>query len=326
MATSRNWVFTVNNPVTPNLFRSTTQFKFVVGALEQGSTIHYQGYLELTTSRSMTTLKSIFSDQNPPPHLEKRLGTRQQAIRYVLKTYLEELPKWTGLLLISQELEFIGLSELNGTIQSTLPALIIFGLSGTSSDLIDLSCQKRTVKERLQHVKAKIQNGASELEIANEDFELYIKYARTFNRFALLCSVPRSNKTKLIVIQGPTGSGKSHYSRERFPEAFWKPRNLWWDGYSGQKAVIIDEYYGWLPYDLLLRLGDQYPLQVENKGGSINFNSEYVVFTTNKHPSNWYANVYFEAFVRRVEEWIVIKDREDIVISDNYLNTQFINC
>jgi len=325
MTTSRNWIFTLNNPTTKELFQSTRQLKFVVAVLERGSTTHYQGYLELTTSRSMTSVKSIFSTRNPAPHLEKRLGSRTQAIQYVLKTCQGELSNSTLSWHSSQELEYAPLTETTSLISLTLPGLILFGFSGTSSDLVELASQPKTVKQRLQKVKEKIQAGASELEIANDDFELYIKYARTFNRYALLCSKPREEKTKIIVIQGPTGSGKSHYSRQRFPNAFWKPRNLWWDGYSGQNAVIIDEYYGWLPYDLLLRLGDKYPLQVEYKGGSINFNSEYVVITCNKHPSTWYANVYFEAFIRRVEEWIVIKEIGDIVVSDNYANTQFIN-
>jgi len=325
MTTSRNWVFTINNPITRDLFRSTVQLKFVVGALERVSTLHYQGYLELTTSRSMTSVKSIFSDANPPPHLEKRLGTRAQAIQYVLKNYQAALLISTQLWLISPELEFVSITGTDTSIQSQLPGLIIFGFSGTSSDLVGLGLPKTSVKQRLAKVKEKLQNGASELEIANEDFELYIKYGRAFSRYALLCSIPRSSKTKLIIIQGPTGSGKSFYSRNRFPDAYWKPRSAWWDGYAGQKSVIIDEYYGWLPYDLLLRLGDSYPLSVEVKGGTVNFNSEVIVFTTNKHPCNWYANVYFEAFIRRVEEWIVIKERDDIVICDNYANTKFIN-
>lgn len=65
----------------------------------------------------------------------------------------------------------------------------------------------------------------------------------------------------------------------------------WWDGYSGQTVVVIDEFYGWLGYDFLLRLLDRYSFAVETKGGSVSFTSKLVIFTSNKPPSEWYRNV-----------------------------------
>jgi len=325
MTTSRNWVFTINNPVTGDLFISTRQLKFVVAELECVSTIHYQGYIELKTPRNLTTVKSIFSSHNPAPHLEVRRGNRSQAIQYALKDCQEELYSLTRSYDAYTSLEQISDLITFSSIQSQLPGLILFGFSGALSELARLGETKQTVKQRLEVLQKRIQNGAFEKDIADEDFELWLKYGKQFNRYALLCSKPREEKTKLSVVQGPTGSGKSYYCRERFPGAYWKPRNQWWDGYAGQDAIIIDEFYGWLPYDQLLRLGDSYPLSVEIKGGTINFNAKHIIITTNKHPSNWYANVYFEAFIRRVEEWIIIKERHDIRIYDNYLNTPFIN-
>lgn len=40
---------------------------------------------------------------------------------------------------------------------------------------------------------------------------------------------------------GPTGTGKSRSVRERFPDAFIKSNDVWWDGYSGEETVIIEE-------------------------------------------------------------------------------------
>ena len=87
--------------------------------------------------------------------------------------------------------------------------------------------------------------------------------------------------------------------------AYWKQRSNWWDGYSTQETVVLDEFYGWLPFDLLLRLCDRYPLLVETKGGQVQFVAKTIIITSNSLPSNWYRSAYFPSFVRRVDHWHV---------------------
>lgn len=41
---------------------------------------------------------------------------------------------------------------------------------------------------------------------------------------------------------GPAGTGKSRTVREKWPDAFIKSNDVWWDGYSNEKTVIIEEY------------------------------------------------------------------------------------
>jgi len=75
----------------------------------------------------------------------------------------------------------------------------------------------------------------------------------------------------------------------------------WWDGYEGQHTVIIDEFYSWLRYDFFLRLTDRYPLQVETKGGVVQFVSHRIVFTSNTPPTAWYPSIQDRgAFDRRI--------------------------
>lgn len=89
------------------------------------------------------------------------------------------------------------------------------------------------------------------------------------------------------------------------PSAYWKPRGQWWDGYQGQKVVIIDEFFGWLPWDELLKVCDRYPLNVERKGSVSLFVAGTVIITTNKPPHQWYdgRKCPFRALERRVDEW-----------------------
>ena len=40
---------------------------------------------------------------------------------------------------------------------------------------------------------------------------------------------------------GPIVTGKSRYVREKYPDAFIKDANKWWDGYNGEEVVIIKD-------------------------------------------------------------------------------------
>lgn len=73
-----------------------------------------------------------------------------------------------------------------------------------------------------------------------------------------------------IWIHGASGCGKTRSALGSFPQAFIKPRNIWWDGYQAQEVVICDDVD---KYDV--KLGGQfkhwadYPAFIgECKGGS----------------------------------------------------------
>jgi len=323
--THRNWCYTINNPTTSDIFKYNSQIKFNSCTLERGEnmgTLHYQGYLELQTSRTMNQVKKLFNDC---PHLEARRGTRNQCIMYVLKS----VSSVTSCSIVSVNgphwKDYLALCSDETGIISPLAPVILTGCEGLLIDFWNGLKEKQQLKDRLQKIKGKLEEGLSDLDIAGDDFDLWVKYHRSFSHYRLLCSKPRDKKTNVIVVQGPTGVGKSYYAKQFDKEAYWKPRSLWWDGYEGQRTVVLDEYYGWLPFDTLLRICDEYPIQVEIKGGSVNFNSETIIITTNKHPNEWYPNCYMPAFIRRVEKWLVMKSIEESKEYEKYEEIEWFN-
>jgi len=141
------------------------------------------------------------------------------------------------------------------------------------------------------HVVAKsILDGMPLSEVAQIYPVQYIHYHRGFNALRLATTKHRDPTVApdVTVYWGPTGTGKSRTAYEAAPEAYWLPQGKWFDTYEGQETVIIDEFYGWLPYSFVLRLLDRYPMLVETKGGQLRFVSSRIIFTSNKPPWEWY--------------------------------------
>jgi len=108
------------------------------------------------------------------------------------------------------------------------------------------------------------------------------------------------------VYWGRTGTGKSRRAwAEATLEAYPKdPNTKFWDGYSGQENVVIDEFRGSISISHLLRWLDRYPVIVEIKGGACVLRGTRFWITSNISPREWYPQLDEEtygALVRRLE-------------------------
>jgi RNA helicase./Putative viral replication protein. len=298
--TARNWCFTYNNPTVTddnNLFEScpsNLKLKLGITQLERGEatgTIHYQGYLELKTPVRLAALKNWL----PTAHWEKRMGTRLQAIQYCMK----EDTRLTG----------------------TQP--ITFGIEGSLDDYVRslTECPSSHSQTNLLELKGMIDSGCTEIQLAEHDFNNWARHFRALERYRMLRTVGRSEPSEVIVVVGPTGTGKSRLAME-YENSYWKQKSIWWDGYSNQDTVILDEFYGWLPWDTLLRLCDRYPLLVETKGGQTQFTSKRIIITSNLPPARWYKNQYMEALYRRISKFIIMPTSNTKLEFSNFIDAE----
>ena len=109
----------------------------------------------------------------------------------------------------------------------------------------------------------------------------------------------------VAVYYGVPDSGKSWLSRKEAGQGYYTkdPCTRWWDGYRGQRAVVFDEYEGDIPLQLLLRWFDDYPVQVETKGGWVDLKATHIWIPTNHPPESWYRDapaIRMAALLRRV--------------------------
>lgn len=155
----------------------------------------------------------------------------------------------------------------------------------------------------LLYVKQLLDDGATESEICRDEDALgtVARYPKLIGMYRMATQKHRNFKTQVLVLYGPPKKGKSLFWNIVYPNAYIKPHGLWWDGYDHQEVVVIDDFYGWLPYSFMLQLLDRYPLLVEVKGGFRTFNSKLIVITSNKAPNCWYGvDCSYEALERRL--------------------------
>lgn len=289
--TARRWCFTINNPSEEELPEewTTNQLKMMLCQLERGEegTLHLQGYLEMKSPCRLAALKRLL----PRAHLEVSRGSRFQAMNYCLKETTEDQRWWL------YEGELVSFDSEWPTSLTTV----------MESNSVQTNGGRYSNKSRLLAIRSKLSEGNSATieEIADNEFDIWVRYYRAFEKYLLMKTPQRNHSVDVHVVQGPTGTGKSRWAMETYPGAYWKQRSQWWDGYMGHETVIFDEFYGWVPFDLLLRVCDRYPLLVETKGGQVQFVAKTVIITSNSLPNNWYRSAYFPSFIRRVTKWHV---------------------
>jgi len=216
--------------------------------------LHFQGYVEFSRPVRLKQCKQQIGDESA--HVDVRRGTRLQAIEYSTKKDTRVAGPW-----------------VSGSCESKQG-------QGRRSDM-EPACEV-----------AKLRGAQG---VAEEFPALFVKYHRGFNALAqqLLPSVPQWRNVHTTVLFGQTGTGKTRWAYEHDGALYklMKPNKggvLWFDGYSNQKTLLVDDYRGWIPFSTLLHILDGYPLQLQTKGGTIQARWDHVIITANSPPEDWH--------------------------------------
>jgi len=275
------WCFTLNNPSIedhpPNIWPDVT---YVVWQHERGEegTEHLQGYVAFTKVKRLNWIVRHCAQA----HWTPRLGSHEEAKHYCMKPVdgcdCKHCTAAAG-------------QRLGGYWEHGSDEGIASG-QGQRSDLI--AC------------KELIDNGATELDVAEAHFGAWARHYKAFERYRKLKHhLARDWITKVTVLWGAPGIGKSQRAKfEAGDSAYWLPQpdggTVWWDGYDGQEVVVIDEFYGWIKRITMQRLCDSTPIMVQNKGGSTPFVAKRIIITSNEPPSQWWKNVGLGPMERRL--------------------------
>ncbi len=132
----------------------------------------------------------------------------------------------------------------------------------------------------------------------------YCRYHRGMEKLFMRRAAAKAKEFRTVIVDvyvGPTGSGKTKKASE-FADHYFMPASdtLWFDGYEGQKVLVIDDFYGNIKYGIFLRMLDGYELQMPIKGGFVWAQWVHVIITSNAEPKDWYQKGLTPALARRI--------------------------
>lgn len=154
----------------------------------------------------------------------------------------------------------------------------------------------------LEEIRSLIDQGRSELEIAEEHFPTWARNYKAFERYANLKSKDRTGQPKIIWLWGGTGTGKTRRATEDCDSYYIKDGTKWWDRYAGESRIVIDDFDGAWPFRDFLRLTDRYKYQGQVKGGYVKISASEIYITCEYPPSHFWMGTELAQVERRIRE------------------------
>lgn len=171
----------------------------------------------------------------------------------------------------------------------------------------------------LESIKELIDNGCSEVEVAENYFGSWCGNFRAIREYAKLKHKKVCRDVEVYLIYGEPGTGKTRFCFEKYPDAWINSdeKLQWFDGYDGEETVILDDYRGEASDAFILKLLDRYPLNVPIKGGYTPWKAKRIFITSNMPASAMHVNVHaaFRRRIKKVMHMVVplnFEDRESI--------------
>lgn len=221
-------------------------------------------------------------------------------------------PHWQGYVEYDQPKTLAGMKKIHATAHFEKRM-------GTPKQAADY-CKKDG--EYIEHGELPAQGKRTDLEEACTDIlsgefkpedhpAVYVKFHKGIQALISSQIKPRTEKPKVVWLWGETGVGKTREAYGNGESVYFKDNTRWWDGYTGQKTIIIDDIdpKEWGLRDIL-RLLDRYPYQGQTKGGYVHINSPVIYITCDKGPERFWPGAYLDQVMRRIDECTEVKCTE----------------
>lgn len=123
--------------------------------------------------------------------------------------------------------------------------------------------------------------------------DIYVRYYGNLRNIYKDNCKPLGRNVVAKIYWGPSRTGKSYRARQESDiDCYSKcPQSKFWDSYSGQRHIIVDEFRGQLNISHMLRWLDPYPCCIDIKGSAVPLCAEQFIFTSNLNPEKWYPDL-----------------------------------
>lgn len=162
-------------------------------------------------------------------------------------------------------------------------------------------------------ISQSIVDGSSLQSVAISQPALFVQYGRGLSLLASISQGLRRRAWREVVVTiifGVTGAGKtrSFYSQYPLNDTYvFNYSNAFWDGYSGQKHILFDEFESQILLSNMLQYTDGHPILLDVKFGHAHADWDTVTIISNSNPQTFYHNVPAHrrnAFARRIYQVI----------------------
>lgn len=266
------WCFTAYTEQQPRLVirhgpRQAPSMDYICSQLEQcptTGTMHWQGYVEYSRRVSKSTveqdiggLKRVFVEMRVEAQNRAIEYTRAPKPGYVPNTWVEEGTK-------------------HASDAAEMPRNVLQMIQGGAT--------KRDIGMLCPRMLLQFPGG---LQAMFQEFAPPPKNRRID---------PLTGACETWLYWGVSGSGKTHKARNDNPNHYCKPHQKagsaeWWNGYRGEKCIILDEFTGQIEYEQFKQLTDYYALQVPVKYGFVNAEWDKVIICSNRPRDSWYPKL-----------------------------------
>lgn len=194
----------------------------------ESGTAHLQGYLQFAQRAVKKTTDQLAEALGTRPHCEIARGTQEQN-----QAYCKKEGKW-----------------------------IEWGKPKEQGRRMDLEKAYGDARDSSKKM----------LTVADENPSAFLRYHRGIEKVRELTLKEEAKawrEVEVIFITGPTGCGKTREAMAAGSDIYkiQGSQLQWWDGYEGEKTILIDEYSNDVKVTELLALLDGYKLRLPVKGG-----------------------------------------------------------
>ncbi len=291
---SRKWLLVINNPqeagfTHERIYEILTLFSpdYYCMADERATTgtLHTHIFIYSHSPIRFNTIKNRF----PIAHIEKSYGSTTDNRNYILKT-----GKWEN-------------SEKSET-----------SIEGSFYEFGEIPTEQQEKSPKMSRLIDDVRSGMKTTEIINTSPEFVFKIRDIdLLRQTLLSEKYKSQKRNITVtyLFGATGTGKTRSIFEKHDADdicritnYSSKKGVSFDGYSGQKVLVFEEFNSQIPIEEMLNYLDIYPLYLPARYNDKIACYEIVYITSNLPLSEQYREVQknrpetWKAFLRRIHK------------------------